>query len=477
MVEKYFEVNRSSSRYTVAELFCGCGGFSRGFLRSERFNVVLGNDIKDAALLTFRINNAGELGEPESISDDIREVSEDQILAKLRNKGIDVGELDCLIGGPPCQGFSQMRRSEEREGSEIVGFKGYDRLSEDPRNDLVLRFLEIAQVLKPRFIVIENVPQMLRHGFNGVLGGMADAVREMLDAMDYHVAVRVLNAADYGVPQLRERALFIASRDGYASFPNPTHVELPLFAEIESVSGWVTVKEAISDLPIPPLSKDKLGGGPLDLYPQVELSDFAQEMRGRRVFPYNHISRAYSRRVIRIIQEMCPGETWDSASARVREHYMEMIKIRARPGETQEETKQRLIKERLINPVFYKSYYWSAYTRLTWDRPALTITANANFLGSGRFTHPEQDRGITMREAARLQSFDDDFRFITSPNNPNDTERIGVGMDMIGEAVPPLLAKAIAKHIAGLLDQEQEIQTDFPEFQVVRLYEPASAVI
>lgn len=82
-----------------------------------------------------------------------------------------------------------------------------------------------------------------------------------------------------------------------------------------------------------------------------------------------------------------------------------------------------------------------------------------------------------MREAARLQSFDDDFRFITSPNNPKDTERIGVGMDMIGEAVPPLLAKAIATHIAGLLDQEKAKLTDFPEFQVVRIYEPATEVV
>ena len=91
-------------------------------------------------------------------------------------------------------------------------------------------------------------------------------------------------------------------------------------------------------------------------------------------------------------------------------------------------------------------------TRLAWNSPALTITANANFLGSGRFSHPASLRGITVREAARLQSFDDDFRFITSTSNDTGPERIGVAMDMIGEAVPPNLSQAIAESLAHQLD-------------------------
>ena len=98
--------------------------------------------------------------------------------------------------------------------------------------------------------------------------------------------------------------------------------------------------------------------------------------------------------------------------------------------------------------MFLKRYYWSAYTRLAWNKPALTITANANFLGSGRFTHPNEDRGITMREAARLQSFDDSFTFYTADGPRGVTENIGTGLDMIGEAVPPLLGRAIAQIVA-----------------------------
>src|SRR5439155_16256796 len=104
-------------------------------------------------------------------------------------------------------------------GNSIVRFKGYDRLSHDPRNDLVLRFLEIAGELKPKFILIENVPQMLRHGHNGVPGALAQNVRQLLFEMGYHTDVKVMNAADYGVPQLRERAFFLASRITIPSFP------------------------------------------------------------------------------------------------------------------------------------------------------------------------------------------------------------------------------------------------------------------
>jgi DNA (cytosine-5)-methyltransferase 1 len=125
--------------------------------------------------------------------------------------------------------------------------------------------------------------------------------------------------------------------------------------------------------------------------------------------------------------------------------------------------KSQLIKEGRINQVFYQSYYWSAYTRLAWDRPALTITANCNFLGSGRFTHPEEDRGITMREAARLQSFEDDFCFITSATR-DETGAIGIGLDMIGEAVPPLVGQAFARRAAATLTATHETNRENMDF-------------
>ncbi len=446
--------------YTVAELFCGCGGFSQGFFRSNRFNVVLGNDIKQAALRTYVFNHTTEeSGVPEILTGDIRLTRTRDIVAALARKGIFQGELDCLIGGPPCQGFSQMRRSEEREYNEIVHFKGYNRLDEDPRNDLVLRFLEIADILQPKFILIENVPQMKHHSHNGVLGGLADNVKALLNQMGYNVIDRILNAANYGVPQLRERLFFLASRVCSVSFPEETHTDTESLSSrrldtlLFNRKPWITVFEAIADLPYPASGpEEELGGQPLELYPQVPLSEYAYHMRSQTSFPYNHLTRSYRAKIIGLIREMQPGETWDHATRRMQERYEQLLTQQRSSEETREETLARLVNQGVIEPTFYRDYYWSAYTRLAWDRPALTITANANFLGSGRFTHPEQHRGITMREAARLQSFNDDFRFITAPDNDHETNKIGIGLDMIGEAVPPLLAEAIAQHIASLLD-------------------------
>jgi DNA-cytosine methyltransferase len=451
--------------YTVAELFCGCGGFSHGFARSGRFDIVLGNDIKKAALKTFQHNHTGRRGTPAIIEQDIRTVTLADIKKALFLKGVKSGDLDCLIGGPPCQGFSQMRRSEERKDDEIVSFKGYNRLDQDPRNDLVLRFLEIANALRPKFIVIENVPQMKSHAHNGKRGGLLGSVTELLHEMDYDARVEVVNAADYGVPQLRERLVILASRLSSVSLPAPTHAN-PETAGLfpKGLPAWVTVAEAIADLPTPAAGpEDTLGGARLALYRQDSVSEYAKLMRNSAAFPYNHLTRRYSGDIIETIKEMAQGETWDAASLRKQTEYEPLIKGLVDGGATRAAALQKLVASGAVNKKFYNKYYWSAYTRLAWERPALTITANANFLGSGRFTHPEEHRGITMREAARLQSFDDNFKFITSATDDEETSNIGTGLDMIGEAVPPLLAEKIAVRIAEQLDRQQPVTRYSPQ--------------
>jgi DNA (cytosine-5)-methyltransferase 1 len=450
--------------YTVAELFCGCGGLSHGFKRTRRFNIVFGNDLKKAALKTFVANSAGAHGAPEIVDDDIRRALIEDIESALKRKGVGPGELDCLVGGPPCQGFSQMRRSEERLDSELVRFKGYNRLDEDPRNDLVLRFLEIANALRPKFILIENVPQMRSHTHNGTQGGLLENVRELLEGMGYTApSIGTLNAADFGVPQLRERLFIVASRVCRAVLPMPTHAN-PDTKDFLSrgLAPWNTVQDAIGDLPRPPIGpNDKLGGGPLDLYrPAPKVSSYVTEMRSVSAFPYNHLSRRYSREILSTIKEMKRGETWDSASERKRAEYEPVIQKLMQEGNTRVKAIKELVSRGVINRKFLNRYYWSAYTRLNWKRPALTITANANFLGSGRFTHPKEHRGITMREAARLQSFEDDFKFITSGVDETDTATVGVGLDMIGEAVPPLLAASFAKQMAAQLDSHYAVESE-----------------
>jgi site-specific DNA-cytosine methylase len=354
-----------------------------------------------------------------------------------------------------------MRRSEERQDSAIVRFKGYNRLDQDPRNDLVLRFLEVAEELRPKFILIENVPQMQSHVHNGTRGALLQNVKELLGEMGYEANIKTVNAADYGVPQLRERLIILASRVCDPEFPEPTHAD-PSSRELlgQGRSPWTTVAQAIGDLPRPaPGPTDPLGGGSLNQYKGSAVSSYAESLRSAVEFPYNHLSRRYSPAIIETVKEMRPGETWDYASQRKREEYEPLISRLAKNGKDRSAVIERLAKRGLVNKKFFSRYYWSAYTRLAWGRPALTITANANFLGSGRFTHPEEHRGITMREAARLQSFDDDFKFITSASDDSDTATVGIGLDMIGEAVPPLLAEKFAQRIADLLDRVSGVHT------------------
>ena len=413
---------------------------------------MLGNDIKEFALETFRRNHNKKKKAPIVIRGDIRTIEEGDIITRLSEHGID--ELDCLIGGPPCQGFSQMNRSNSREESKITKYGGYSRLNEDPRNDLVLRFLEIAAVINPKVVVIENVPQFLSHYHDGKPGGIAQQVEEILIQLGYEVTCKVLNAANFGVPQLRQRAVIIGSRVRKIEMPAQTHYD-PELKKSERSKVWVTVEDAISDLPQDPPLEETLGGG-INIYQKEVNCAYRRKMRTSRGFPFNHLTRNYKPSVIEIIKHMQPGETWDAASARLRIQYEHLIERMVSSGLNRDQAKARLEADGEILPVFYKDYYRSAYTRLEWSRPALTITANSNFLGSGRFTHPIADRGITMREAARLQSFDDAFTFYTSNDEQKITANMGVGLDMIGEAVPPLLAEAIAKTIIRKLDETEK---------------------
>lgn len=421
----------AKSKYTIAEIFCGCGGFSYGFEMEGNFETVLGIDIKEEALNTFKLNHSNS----NTIQGDIREISDQDIINSLEEKGVRPYELDVLIGGPPCQGFSQMRRNENRDTQSITKFAGYSKLAEDPRNDLVLRFLEIAALLMPSCIIIENVKQVKNHFLNGREGGFILSVEEVLNELGYDVKNETLNAADYGVPQLRERVIIMASRKKRVSFPEPSHV-----------SKWVTVDEAIGDLPKPSMNKDLLYKNDLSLYEKNADNQFLVEMRKNvKHFPANHNTRKYKEEIISLISQMPQGRNWSEVAEAKRDEYKELIEKHY--SSDKEAAFNDLVQQGKILPVFYKDYYWSAYTRLDPKRPSLTITANANFLGSGRYTHPYENRGITPREAARLQSFPDDFTFYSSKLGISSTEKQGVIIDMIGEAVPPLLSKALAKHL------------------------------
>lgn len=391
------------------------------------FDVVLGTDIDQEALATFDHNHRRMGSQPVTLAGDIKRLTPIELGRLLRPWDLDgKGQLDVLVGGPPCEGFSQNKRLEIVGDAGERSFTRNPLDSNDPRNTLFRYFLGFVAEVRPKAVLIENVPQMLTAG----QGRFARELAHTFEALGYEVTCRVVNAAAFGVPQLRKRAIVVAVRHGLASYqwPLPTHVaptvQTPTLFDC-FVRPYTTVRDAIADLP-QPTSRER-GRRPVSEYQRTEhLSFYAAAMRSEIAAPLNHVYRVPGERVLTRLRAMRPGMRTEELAPELRP----------------------------------KSHYYRCYGRLEWDQPAKTITKSCNYLGSGCFGHPEADRGITMREAARLQGFDDDFDFL-SASEPHVAK-------MVGSAVPPLLATALAHELAAVLDPELTASAGAPTSSATR---------
>jgi DNA-methyltransferase (dcm) len=306
-------------------------------------------------------------------------------LVKLRP-----GELDFLVGWPPCQGFSPNGK----------------RWLEDNRNRLIARFIELAREMRPKCAIIENVPTALS-AYEKIFS------HEIHDALKgYIVKSAVLNASQFGVPQIRKRAFIVALREdlgvGEFEFPAGDHDVIDVgndsHKKAKAHHKFVSVSEAIGDLP--GLKAGQSADG--QSYPAPAESAYQQARRKGSVAVFNHTARAHSKAFLRKIGPIRPGK-----------------------GNSDLPDGER----------FSDNYFSQAYARLHAKGIGYTITANFRNPGSGRFTHYRDKRSITVREAARLESFDDRFIF---HGYETDQER------HVGNAVPPLLSKALAVHFGKL---------------------------
>ncbi len=259
------------------------------------------------------------------------------------------------------------------------------RWLEDPRNGMVQRFLAFAEYLRPRAIIMENVAEM-RAGFDGAF---TVEIGERLGRAGYAVESKILRAVEHGVPQRRRRAFFIARRDSAARFP-----------ELEPAVP-VTVRDAIGDLP----SLRHGEGAVASEYGDPPSTPYQAAMRGGADLLRDHVARPLRPTQAARLASIGPGQG-----------------LRDLPEE--------------LRP---RSGYSGAYGRLRWDEPAPTITRWVFHPGSGRFGHPRDPRVITIREAARLQSFPDDFAFCGTYIQK---------AHQVGNAVPPLLMRALAAEVA-----------------------------
>jgi DNA (cytosine-5)-methyltransferase 1 len=391
-------------KYKFIDLFAGAGGFTTGF-HLAGWESLCAVELNQKALATYQYNYPNT----KIINQDICNVDPVELRSLLN---LQREELTALIGGPPCQGFSRNIPAAERSLDES-------------RNYLYKIFLDFVQEFRPIYVVMENVPEILK-AYDGLF---RNEITKQLESFGYKVVSVSLNAAHYGIPQTRTRAFFIASLNELPVIPQPTHFgdtktdyriqknhqQLSL-GEV-SIDSIITVRDAIGDLP--PLD----AGQQYDnlVYPSLPKSAYQQIIRHQSQTIVNHVARA-----------LTPIQT-------------------ARACILKEGQDARDLPVELAP----KKHYSGAYGRLYWDKPARTITRWLFHPGSGRFFHPTQNRTITIREAARLHSFPDNFHFLGTYTQMSS---------QIGESVPPLLAKAIATSL--IRDCQKE---NLDQFAVVRL--------
>lgn len=416
-------------KYNFIDLFAGCGGLSEGFYK-QGFNALAHVEIDHFACETLktRMRYYGY-----STADNA--VLEQDITAKDIVKIIEavVGdeEVDIIIGGPPCQSFSPLGKAKDD-----------NNMQKDPRNYLFENYVKVLNHFKPKFFVFENVTGLLDTEIQGknIFKIILRRLRQKYRVLSKEETI-VLNATSYGVPQERKRVILIGTRRDLGVKPEEvyetiqkTHY-LPGDSERQKdgLKRYVTVRDAIADLP-----KLHSGEGTVEaLYPNdySECSEYVKLLRkpSDKVLR-DHIARKNNDKDIERYKVMAENH-WN---------FLQLLDFR--PDLAHEKKR-----------VFFNSYkvQW-------WDMPARTIIAHL-YKDGNQFIHPdyEQGRSITVREAARLQSFPDDFVFEGSR-----TEQF----KQIGNAVPPMLAEAIAKAIKSKLNElERNGQGDIQECNGIKI--------
>lgn len=343
-------------RPIAIDAFSGAGGLALGLIRAG-FDVRVAFDHDAHAVSTYRHNIGSHAFEA-----DVKELTGERL---LREGGLQQGECSLIAGGPPCQGFSVQRRGDDR----------------DDRNDLIMDYLRLVSEIAPAMFLMENVSAIAGRRGKRVL----DAFMNGAKAVGYRVQARVLDAADFGVPQRRKRMIVVGERDDSDvcfEFPTPTH----------KPSTYRTVRDAIGDLP-----------NPSHMLPSdIPIPNHEPD----RISPMNRLR----------ISHVPPGGG--------REDIPQELRLPC----------HRVSVDR--------AGHRNVYGRLHWDEPAGTITTKCNSFTRGKFAHPEDNRNISMREAARLQGFPDDFIF--------NGDKVAVA-HQIGNAVPPPLAEMLGRALRRAL--------------------------
>ncbi|MBO5478008.1 MAG: DNA cytosine methyltransferase [Clostridia bacterium] len=374
----------------VIDLFAGCGGLSLGF-EMAGFNIPLAIEKDEWASETYKFNHKNT----KVVTEDIREIVDPK---KLLDKDI---QIDGIIGGPPCQGFS------------LSG----DRDPKDPRNSLFMEFVRFVKIFQPKFFVMENVTGILSmETKEGKL--VKNVIIDEYKKIGYNLDIKVLNAAEYGVPQSRMRVFFVGMRNDIKFIPEKLAPDPLLFGD-----NQITIEQAIMDLPR--IEASESGDG--KEYYTPPQNDYQKWVRGENEKIENHTAMRHTKRLIERFEQIKYGQS----VADVDENYQQRKR-----GDASK-----------ISGKVYSQNNMRPYP----NKPSPTIPASFQ----SNFIHPFYNRNYTAREGARLQSFPDSY-FFCGKRTTMSWEKNLSQYQQIGNAVPPLLSKAIADNLNNYLKKEQE---------------------
>lgn len=364
------------NKMKVIDLFSGVGGLSAGFEKAG-YNIVLANEFDKDIAKSYQLNHKKTI----MINDDIKNILPE--VEKYKNK------IDVIIGGPPCQGFS-MAGARIRKNSFL----------EDPRNFLFRNYFSVVQAVEPKYFVMENVPGMLSMEKGKIIEEIEKIFSDEKNFKKgrYYLYRRVFSTDEYGVPQSRSRLIIFGSKNklDFEKLFEDTKKQMIEDGRIKKV----TIEDAISDLNWLESSE----GSFKQEYKFEPKSEYQKERRKNSEKLYNHIATNHSEKALERIKQLSQGGR----------------RLDLKDGEK------------------IKSVHSGAYGRMRWDEVAKTLITRFDTPSSGVYIHPERNRTLTPREAARIQSFDDDFIFYGNKSSI---------IKQIGNAVPPLFAYYLANVI------------------------------
>lgn len=361
----------------IIDLFCGVGGLSYGFSKDDNFEIIAANEILPNMAKAYALNHPNT----KIYAEDIRDFSAKKIESDL---GINPNEIDIIVGGPPCQAYSTVGK----------------RLIDDPRGKLFQEYYRVLKEFNPKFFLFENVKGLISMQD----GELLKTIISLFESLGYSVQYKILNSADYGAPQIRERIIIIGSKIGENfEYPKPTHYNPEDVSTLFSrnLKPYLTLEEAISDLPFIKSNEESFQ------YASEPQNDFQKLMRENAEEKLtNHSSPKNNDKLVKIMELLPDGGTPDDLPENLRP----------------------------------TSGFKNTYCRLWWKRPATTITRNLSTPSSSRCIHPRAPRPLTTREGARIQCFPDNYQLYGSRGDRNL---------QIGNAVPTFLSKALTKSIAN----------------------------